>query len=192
MPLAPTLRFRGETGPKGPDRPDGPEGQAAAASRKQVVINLAGLRQEIEVVIAIVIFFVGDAVQSLLSKRQESIFSNLQQAKQRAAEMEQSYLNAQTKLEKASNEVLAIGIQAEESIKQQKKQSQNRISTDLQRLQSSTAATIYYQQQKIQKQISQQIIDFAIKKVDLKFQEGLTQKVQKSVNTLSIQLLQKC
>ena len=42
--LAPTLRFRGETGPKGPDRPDGPEGQAAAASRKQVVINLAGLR----------------------------------------------------------------------------------------------------------------------------------------------------
>ena len=65
------------------------------------------------------------------------------------------------------------------------------MSTDLQRLQSSTAATIYYQQQKIQTQIAQQIIDFAIKKVDLKFQEGLTQKVQKSVNTLSIQLLKK-
>lgn len=145
-----------------------------------------------EVVIAIVIFFVGDAVQSLLAKRQESIFSNLQQAQKRTIEIEQIYLNAKKNFQQASTEVIEIGLQAEESIKQQEKQYQNQLTTDLQRMTSLRDTTIYYQQQKIQKQISQKIIEFAIQKVNQKFQKGLNPKVQKSVNTFSIQLLQKC
>nr|YP_009519515.1 ATP synthase CF0 subunit I [Rhipiliopsis peltata]AYC65466.1 ATP synthase CF0 subunit I [Rhipiliopsis peltata] len=145
--------------------------------------------KQILLIIAIVIFFVGDAVQSLLAKRQESIFVNLQQAQERALEMEKSLMEAQQKFKNASNEVLEIGVQADESIQKQEKQYQNQIATDLQRLQEMTATTIYYQQQKIQKQISQKILDLAIQKVDQKFQKGLNPKVQKSVNKLSINLL---
>lgn len=146
-------------------------------------------RTEILVVITIVIFFVGDAVKSLLTKRQESILSNLQQAQKRAMEIEQVYLDAQKNFQQVSDEVMEIGLQAKESIQQQEKQYQNQIITDLQKLKTTNTSTIYYQQQKIQKQISQKIIHFAIKKVHQKFQKGLNSNVQKSVNKLSIQLL---
>ena len=101
-------------------------------------------------------------------------------------------MDAQINFKQASNEAVEIGFQAKESIQQQEKQYQNQIIADLQRLKTTNTSTIYYQQQKIQKQISQKIIDFAIKKVDQKFQKGLNLNVQKSVNTLSIKLLQNC
>ena len=149
------------------------------------IINLA-------VVIAVVIFFVGDAVKALLAKRQESIFSNLQQAQDRAKEIEQSYLNAKNKFKNASNEAIEIGIQNKESIQQQEKQYQMQLTQSLQRLKEFQKSTIYYQQQKIQKQLKQNVIDFAIKKVNKKFEKGLSLKTQKSVNTMSIQMLQNC
>nr|AYC64104.1 ATP synthase CF0 subunit I [Johnson-sea-linkia profunda] len=145
--------------------------------------------KQILLIIVIVIFFVGDAVKSLLAKRQESIFSNLHQAQQRAKEIEQVYLDTQTKYQTASNEVLEIRLQTKESIQQQEKQYQIQRMKDLQRLQENQKTTIIYQQQKIQKQISQKILDFAFQKVDQKFQQGLNQKVQKSVHTLSIKAL---
>ena len=131
-------------------------------------------------------------MKSLLAKRQESIFSNLQQAQKRAIEIEQIYLDAQKNFKQASNEVIEIGLQAKESIQRQEKQYENQIITDLQKFKTANASTIYYQQQKIQKQISQKIIDFAIEKVSRKFQKNLNSDTQKSVNelsTLSLQLL---
>nr|YP_009518916.1 ATP synthase CF0 subunit I [Boodleopsis pusilla]AYC64824.1 ATP synthase CF0 subunit I [Boodleopsis pusilla] len=147
------------------------------------IINLA------EMCIAIVVFFVGDAIRSLLAKRQESIFSNLRQAQQRATAIEQIYLDTQKKYQAAAYEVLEIRLQTEDSIHQQDKQYQIQRMKDLQKLQDSQEITIFYQQQKIQKQISQQILDSALQKVDQKFQQGLNQKVQKSVHTLSINAL---
>nr|YP_009472642.1 ATP synthase CF0 subunit I [Rhipilia penicilloides]ARO74267.1 ATP synthase CF0 subunit I [Rhipilia penicilloides] len=146
------------------------------------IINLA-------VVIAIVVFFVGDAVKSLLSKRQESIFVNLEQAQQRAQQIEKIYLATQMKYQAAYQEVLEIRLHTEDTIKQQDKQYQIQRMKDLHRLQENQKITILYQQQKIQKQISQKILDFALQKVDQKFQQGLNSKIQKSVHTLSIQAL---
>nr|YP_009130606.1 CF0 ATP synthase subunit I [Tydemania expeditionis]CEO91136.1 CF0 ATP synthase subunit I [Tydemania expeditionis] len=146
------------------------------------IINLA-------VVIGVVIFFVGDAVKSLLAKREESILVNLQQAQQRANEMEQNYSNAQIKFQKASDEVIEISRQTEESIKKQEKQYKIQISRDLQRLEEFQKSTIYYQQQKVEKQILQRIIDFALEKVNKKFEKKLTQNVQKSINFFSIEKL---
>ena len=128
-------------------------------------------------------------MKSLLAKRQESIFSNLQQAQQRAKDIEQVYSTTQTKFQTASNEVLEIHSQTQESIQQQDKQYQIQREKDLQRLQENQRTTIIYQQQKIQKQISQKILDFSLQKVDQKFQQGLNAKVQKSVHTLSIKAL---
>lgn len=91
-----------------------------------------------------------------------------------------------------SNEVIEINNQTKNTIQQQEKQYQLQLTQNLQRLQELQKSTIYYQQQKIQKQIKQSLIDFATQKVDQKFQVGLTSKVQKSVNTLSIKLLQNC
>lgn len=101
-------------------------------------------------------------------------------------------MDAKKKFKQASNEVIEIGLQAKEYIKQQEKQYQNQIITDLQKLKTTNTSTIYYQQQKIQKQISKKIIKYAIQKVDQKFQKSLNPKVQKSVNTFSIQLLRNC
>ena len=145
---------------------------------------------QIEVVLAVVIFFVGDAVQSLLAKRQQSILSNLQQAQQRAEESDRLFRDAQEKFTKASSQVEDINLQTNQSIEQQKKQYQTQILADLQRLQEFQKSTIDSQQQKIQKQISQTVILSSIQKVDQKFQKGFDQKTQKSVNTFSIHLLQ--
>lgn len=83
---------------------------------------------------------------------------------------------------------MEIGLQAKESIQKQEKQYQNQIITDLQKYKTTNTSTIYYQQQKMQKQISQKIIDFAIQKVHQKFPKSLNTNVQKSVNTLSLKL----
>ena len=103
--------------------------------------------------------------------------------------MELIYLNAKEKFKAASLEATEIRFQSKESIKQQEKQYQTQITTDLERLKIANVSTIYYQQQKIQKQISQKIIDFAIQKVDFLFQKGLNRKMQKSVNSSSLQSL---
>ena len=98
---------------------------------------------------------------------------------------------AQTKFKQTENEVIEINNQTQKSIEQQEKQYQIQLTQNLQRLQELQESTIYYQQQKIQKQLKQSFIDLATQKVDQKFQAGLNPKVQKSVNTLSIELLKK-
>ena len=113
----------------------------------------------------------------------------MNQAQQRAEEIEQVYAKTQTKYQAASNEVLEIRLQTKESIQQQDKQYQIQRMKDLQRLQENQKTTILYQQQKIQKQISQTILDSALQRVDQKFEQGLNPKVQKSVHALSIQAL---
>lgn len=134
-------------------------------------------------------FFVGDAVKSLLAKRQQSILSNLQQAKERAAETERLFFQAQEKLKKASDQVLEISLQADQSIEEQNKKSQNQFFADLQKLQELQESTLESQQQKIQKQISQKILISSIQKVNQKFRKGFDKKTQKTVNALAMDLL---
>ncbi|MFY2490620.1 hypothetical protein [Escherichia coli] len=138
-----------------------------------------------------VIFFVGDAVQSLLTKRQESILSNLQQAKDRGNEADQIFLKAQKKYANASSQVNDVISEAQKSIDEEKKQSQLQIEIDLDRLKQFKKSTIYYQQQKIKKQISQKILISVNQKVQQKFQKRLNKKFHKSINTSSIEFLQK-
>nr|YP_009472841.1 ATP synthase CF0 subunit I [Caulerpa manorensis]ARO74463.1 ATP synthase CF0 subunit I [Caulerpa manorensis] len=145
------------------------------------VINLA-------VVLAIVIFFVGDGVKSLLNKRQESILSNLQQAQDRENEAEKILSKAQKKYNNASSQVNDVIEDAQKSIDEEKKQSQFQMELDLERLNQFQKSTIYYQQQKIQKQISQKILISVNQKVQQKFQKRLNQKFHKSINTSSIEL----
>ena len=121
-----------------------------------------------------------------MAKRQESICANLEQAQERAKEIEQNLIAAQQEFQNASKEVIEIGAMADESIQKQEKQYQKNLTNDLERLEETTATTINYQQQKVQKQIAQRILKSAIKTVDQKFQKGLNPKIQKSVNKLSI------
>lgn len=132
--------------------------------------------------------FVGDAVKSLLAKREQSILSNLQQAKQRAAETARLCLEAQQKLKQASDQVVEIRLQADQSIEQQNQKSQNQFSADLQKLQESKESTLESQQQKIQKQISQKILISSLHKVDQKFQTGFDRETQKTVNAFVLDL----
>nr|YP_009729343.1 ATP synthase subunit b [Caulerpa ashmeadii]QHQ73255.1 ATP synthase subunit b [Caulerpa ashmeadii] len=145
------------------------------------ILNLA-------VVLAIVIFFVGDGIQSLLNKRQELILSNLQQAQDRENEAEKIFSKARKKYNNASSQVNDVIDDAQKSIDEEKKQSQLQTELDLERLKQFQKSTIYYQQQKIQKQISQKILISVNQKVQQKFQKRLNQKFHKSINTSSIEL----
>lgn len=128
-------------------------------------------------------------MKSLLAKRQESIFSNLQQAKQRVKEIEKVYLDTQIMYHKVLTEVLELRLQTEDLIKERKQQYQIKKMKNLQKIQENQKTTIFYQQKKIQKQTSQKIIDFTLQKVDKKFQQGLNQRIQKSMQILSIKAL---
>nr|YP_009472543.1 ATP synthase CF0 subunit I [Chlorodesmis fastigiata]ARO74181.1 ATP synthase CF0 subunit I [Chlorodesmis fastigiata] len=141
--------------------------------------------------IFIVIFFVGNTVKSLLSKRQKSIFKNLQQSKRRAIKVQQNLLDVQTKIEKISDEVSEIQRQSDESIKQQKKQYQNQISTDLQKLEESQKSTIDFQRRQIRKQISQEVVDSTLRKVDQKLKDNFNEAIKKAVSFWSVEKFKK-
>jgi len=125
----------------------------------------------------------------LLSKRKEDILSNLEQAVIQTAKIEQNYLNAQNKYTKASEEVIEISRQTKESIKEKQEQNKIKIAADLQRLQNYKESIIYYQKQKIQKQIFQEFIDLSIIKIHQNFKKELKNEAQDSINILFIKQL---
>nr|YP_009519530.1 ATP synthase CF0 subunit I [Udotea argentea]AYC65564.1 ATP synthase CF0 subunit I [Udotea argentea] len=141
--------------------------------------------------IIIIVVFVGRIVRSLLSKRQKSVFTNLQQAKDRNIKIEQSYFDAQIKFKKASDEVIKIRRQTDEAIEQQKEKYRIKLSKNLQELEELKESKIKYQKIKIQQQISQKIITLALQKVEKKFQEKLDQNARKSITLWSIEQLKK-
>lgn len=125
----------------------------------------------------------------MLSKRKEDILSNLEQAVIQTAKIEQNYLNAQNKYTKASEEVIEISRQTKESIKEKQEQNKIKIAADLQRLQNYKESIIYYQKQKIQKQIFQEFIDLSIIKIHQNFKKELKNEAQDSINILFIKQL---
>lgn len=94
---------------------------------------------------------------------------------------------AQQKYNNASSQVNNIINDTQKSIDEEKEQSQLQTELDLERLKQFQKSTIYYQQQKIQKQISQKILISVNQKVQQKFQKRLNQKFHKSINTSSIE-----
>lgn len=114
----------------------------------------------------------------------------MQQAQQRSIDVEQMYSNAQILLKQASDEAIEIRIQTEKLIKQQNEKYQDQIATNIQKLRENAITTINNQKQKIQKQVSQKIIDSTMQKIFQKFEKNLNEKIQKSINISSIQLLQ--
>lgn len=122
----------------------------------------------------------------LLSKRQKSIVLNLQQSKRQAAKTEQRFLAAQLKFKKASEKALEIRRQANESIKQQRKEYQMKLSRELQQLEELKESTINSQRRKIQKEIAQKTIDLIFQKVEKRCHEEFDQNIRKAISLWSI------
>lgn len=115
----------------------------------------------------------------------------MQQSKKKALKVEQSLLDIQTKIKKVSEEVSEIQRQADESIKQQKKQYQNQMSTDLQKLEELQKSTIDFQQRQIRKQISQKLLDSTLQKVDKKLKDNFNEAIKKAVSFWSVNKFKK-
>lgn len=128
----------------------------------------------------------------LLLKRQKSILLNLRQSKKQAAEIEQRFLDAQTKFKKASEEAFEIRQRTQESIKKQHKEYENKLSRDLQKLEELKNSTINFQRQKTKAQIANQLIDSTIQKVEEKFQtEFCDENIQDRINLRLVEEFKK-
>lgn len=146
------------------------------------IINLA-------VVIAVVFFFVGDALRSLLENRKQTVLNNLREADLRATEAQEKLNQAQIQLENAKKKAIEIGEQGLTTAEQEKLQTINQAEKDVLRLEELKQETIQLQQQKALSQISQQVVALALTKVREKLTKSLDDTFHSSVNNFNIVLL---
>nr|ARQ82241.1 ATP synthase CF0 subunit I [Ostreobium sp. HV05042]ARQ82312.1 ATP synthase CF0 subunit I [Ostreobium sp. HV05007a] len=146
------------------------------------VINLA-------VVIGIVISFVGDALKSLLSNRQNLILSNLEEANKRAINAEQKLFEAREKFESAKIKAQEIQNQSINTINKDRIQFKTQTKEAVQRLENLKKETLTFQQKKALTILSKKVIALSLKQVKNKLQSRTDLKFQNSINNFYIALL---
>lgn len=127
----------------------------------------------------------------MLFQRQKSIVLNLQQSKRQAAKTEQRFLAAQLKFKKASEKASQIRLQAKETIKQQRKEYQIKLSQKLQQLEELKKLKINSKRRKIQQEIAQKTIDLIFQKVEKRCHEEFDQNIRRAISLWSIKQLKE-
>lgn len=140
------------------------------------------------VVIGIVIFFVGDALKSLLENRRELILSNLKEADTRAVVAQQKLDKARSQFEEAKLKAQEIYNQSVSTLQTEKSHSKIQTEEMIQRLEKLKKETLIFQQQKALKLLSKKIIQLSLMQVQEKLKNRVDFKFQKSVNNFYIAL----
>jgi len=139
-------------------------------------------------VIGVVFSFVGDALKSVLTNREQTILTNINEAEKRADEAQAKLMEAQQNFENSKQKALEVQknsfITAEVEVAKCQKQGQE----DIERLYKVKDETILFQEQKIIKEISQQIIRCALQQVYKKLENRYDDYFQNSVNNFYIAL----
>jgi len=145
--------------------------------------------KEIGVVFVIIFTFGRNSVKSVLSARQKLISSNINQAQNRLNETEKAFLKAQKKYKKASELAKQIEIETQRCIENDKKQYQAKFEADVEQLKEYQQLEISNQYRKIKNRLFQKILINISKRVKLKFQNNLNEKIQKWINMYFIEKL---
>lgn len=145
----------------------------------------------LSVVITIVVSFGGNALRSLLDNRKQIILNNLEEADNKAKEAQEKLAKAKTRLEAAKSKALEIKQQGNNTADQEKKQCISQTEHDTLRLEQVKQETIKFQQQKVIKQVSQQVVSRALNNVRQKLSTRLNTDFHSSVNNFNIVLFTK-
>lgn len=143
------------------------------------VINLAA-------VVAVVISFVGKNLNALLEDRKKTIFSNLQEASQRAMEAQEKLAQAKAQLELAQKKAKEI---REEGILKATQEVNNCVSQHEQRLsllEEFKQETIMFYQQKAFKQAYMYVISRIMTRVKERLNSGLDATYHVVVNNFYV------
>ena len=146
------------------------------------ILNLA-------VVIFVVFSLGGDALKSLLENRKQAIIQNLKEVEQRAEEAQKKLNLALSHLESTKKKALEIKKQGLKTAEQERIQSIRQAEEDGNQLKNLQQETLRLQQQKAISQISHEVISLALKRVQLRFKNGLDERFQRSINNFHIVLL---
>jgi F-type H+-transporting ATPase subunit b len=143
------------------------------------VINLAA-------VVAVVVSFVGKNLNSLLDERKKTIFSNLEQASQRAKEAQEKLAQAKTQLElaqKKAKEIREEGVlKATQEVNTCVSQHEQRLSM----LEEFKQETIMFYQQKAFKQAYMYVISRIMTRVKERLNSGLDSTYHVVVNNFYV------
>ena len=145
------------------------------------VLNLA-------VVLAVVITYVGDALQGLLANRKQTILNNFREADQRALEAQERLEQAQLQLKNAQEKAQQIREQALVTVEQEKKQFVRQTQEDIKRLGILQQETLKFEQQKAQNELAQKLVNLALSQVREKLSQRLNSSIHTAVNNFQIVL----
>lgn len=140
------------------------------------------------VVIAIVIIFVGDALNSLLENRKQIILNQLAEAENKAFDVKTKLLEAKNNFQVAQDKSQEIYNQISLTVQNDKNQLEFQTQDVIQRLKLLTQETILFQQRKMTKQISKQIIQLAVEQVQANLVNRMNSGFQLLMNNFYIAL----
>nr|YP_009184804.1 CF0 subunit I of ATP synthase [Jenufa perforata]ALO62846.1 CF0 subunit I of ATP synthase [Jenufa perforata] len=143
------------------------------------VINLA-------VVIAVVVFFVGKNLSSLLEDRQNTILKNLQEAKNKALEAQERLNKAISQLESAKKKAEDIRQEGISRVDQAIQSCTNQHEERLSKLDDFKEETLQFYQQKALKQAYMYVISRIMTRVRERLNSGLDDVYHVTVNNFYV------
>ena len=141
------------------------------------------------IVIGIVIYFVGDALRSLLNNRREIVLSNLDEANKRIVASQEKLVEARSQFEAAQKEKQEIQNQSLNQVTTEKTTFRTQTQEIIQKLEKLKKETLLFQQQKTLNLLSKKVIQLSLKQVQEKLQNRVDLKFQTSIDNFYIALL---
>lgn len=141
------------------------------------------------IVIGIVIYFVGDALRSLLNNRREIVLSNLDEANKRIIASQEKLVEARSQFEAAQKEKQEIQNQSLNQVTTEKTTFRTQTQEIIQKLEKLKKETLLFQQQKTLNLLSKKVIQLSLKQVQEKLQNRVDLKFQTSIDNFYIALL---
>jgi F-type H+-transporting ATPase subunit b len=145
------------------------------------VLNLA-------VVLAVVITYVGDAIQGLLANRKQTILNNFQEAEVRASQAQERLKQARAQVELAKTKAQQIREQAFVTVEQEKNLFLRQTQDDIKRLGVFQQETLNFEQQKAQNELAQKLVRLALHQVQEKLNQRLNSSIHSTINNFQIVL----
>nr|YP_009326902.1 ATP synthase subunit b [Codium simulans]ANJ70841.1 ATP synthase subunit b [Codium simulans] len=135
----------------------------------------------LNIVLTIIIYFVGDTLQSILQNRKQTILLNIQEAENREQEAKRNLLFAKEAFRKAQQKVVTIQQNRVQTIQQDDYNIKQNTQQQIDKLYQVKQEIILLQRQKLVKEILKHIIDATFENVYQKLEKNYTLEFQKEV-----------
>nr|YP_009297222.1 ATP synthase CFO B chain subunit I [Porphyridium sordidum]AOM66565.1 ATP synthase CFO B chain subunit I [Porphyridium sordidum] len=146
------------------------------------IINLA-------ILISALIYLGKGALGKILSNRQEKVFAAIQEAEIKLEQANQRLAEAEKQLEQTQSVIAQIKKDAENTAKKIRDSLLEQGKADTQRLLASSQSSIKSTENEIRKQIQQQIVSLALKRVNIQLKNQINDNVKISIIDSNLAML---